>query len=310
MTGDAYFCDYFRASTPWKVERIVPVLKGIVESDFSSWVAAPNPLYRGEVAMYQLQGGKRVLHVEYGGVYADGCLFLGSGLGGVANRLYGAVRASRMPHRVTRLDVAIDFDRPGVAGQAFEVAQEVAKRYGLAVSMQGDWRSDVVRVGGRTLYVGSRKSAYFLRLYEKGLHPDFLQEGRPNWFRIEAEIKPEKPDDKRVVTGRGLVENFCSRKWAAEIVQAVGGAVVDGITTGRTEQRPDLERQVKTLAMQYKRTIDQLRVLCADDRGVGLYLGLLRDLLEKQGGVHDFRELSNSGSMAEFVAVQANSGRV
>ena len=142
-----------------------------------------------------------VAHVEYGGVFGSGTLFQGSGLGGVSNRLYEAIRASEMPHRVTRADVALDFDREGIAEQAFRVALEIATREKLAVKMLGDWRPDGEREGGRTLYVGSTKSAYFLRLYEKGLHPEQIGVGRPNWFRIEAQITPEKQTTSAVLRG-------------------------------------------------------------------------------------------------------------
>ena len=47
----------------------------------------------------------------------------------------------------------------------------------------GDW--DDFPEKGRTLYLGSQSSPVRMRLYEKGLQPEYAHLNRPNWARIE-----------------------------------------------------------------------------------------------------------------------------
>ena len=54
----------------------------------------------------------------------------------------------------------------------------------------GDW--DDFPEKGRTLYLGSQSSPVRMRLYEKGLQPEYAHLNRPNWARIEVQVRPAK----------------------------------------------------------------------------------------------------------------------
>lgn len=94
-----------------------------------------------------------------------------------------AVRRMPAPHRVTRADVRLDVIKAGEFDRLFAILAAFAKERRMRVSQQGDWVNNVER----TFYVGSRESAFMLRVYEKG-----QKEGsHPDWVRIELEVKPK-----------------------------------------------------------------------------------------------------------------------
>lgn len=84
----------------------------------------------------------------------------------------------------SRLDVALDFDHE----QAFDLlaadAIAIATRKGLSLDQRGDW----TRNTGRTLYVGSRTSAFYLRIYE---YRDCHGYGFPCRLELEVKVKPK-----------------------------------------------------------------------------------------------------------------------
>lgn len=136
------------------------------------------------------QGGNRVATVLYGG--PNGHPNVEASGGEYAPRLAALLRA-RGPHRVTRCDVAVDLFGAGMFAALKELAGAIADRNGL------DCRDVTNRdtAKGDTRYLGSRKSAVFARIYEKGksggatvgdVPPDLLR----HWVRVELEIKPQK----------------------------------------------------------------------------------------------------------------------
>ena len=70
----------------------------------------------------------------------------------------------------------------------FENCISIAKDMRLKTSVIGDWYGD----GGRTLYIGSAKSAYRMRIYEKGKQDDNASIGGVNWVRFELVCRPDK----------------------------------------------------------------------------------------------------------------------
>lgn len=108
------------------------------------------------------------------------------------------VRRKWPAHNVTRLDAAEDFDAPGafdaLMSQCLDIADNTAPTP-LVVEHVGDWHRAEL---GRTIYLGSRKSAVRLRLYEKGKQlrnqaPDEDKDSySPDWVRLELQIRPQK----------------------------------------------------------------------------------------------------------------------
>ena len=96
-------------------------------------------------------------------------------------------------HSVTRVDVAIDacFSdsvsglNPGVV---LAGCVDVAVSHRLGTTMLGDWSGR--DESGRTLYIGSAKSAIRVRVYEKGRQPDTMPFD-PDWVRFELVYRPK-----------------------------------------------------------------------------------------------------------------------
>ena len=100
-----------------------------------------------------------------------------------------ALRA-RFEHRVTRVDACADFDAPGAFEALLAPSIEVKKERRIMGGKAGDW--DDFPEKGRTLYLGSQSSPVRMRLYEKGLQPEYAHLNRPNWARIEVQVRPAK----------------------------------------------------------------------------------------------------------------------
>lgn len=103
------------------------------------------------------------------------------------------LRAHFPDHSVTRCDIAADtsFESPVqfvTATEMFKHCIAIANEMGLSTSVIGDWFGD----GGRTLYIGSAKSAYRMRIYEKGKQDDNVLIGGVNWVRFELVCRPDK----------------------------------------------------------------------------------------------------------------------
>lgn len=96
-------------------------------------------------------------------------------------------------HRVTRCDIAADIAQEGAYEELTGIARTIARQCGV----QGREIVPDDRRQGRTLYVGSRQSTVFLRIYEKGkkdrgLYGEWPDELLDSWVRCELEVKPQK----------------------------------------------------------------------------------------------------------------------
>lgn len=146
----------------------------------------------------------------------------------------------RLPdHRVTRADVAADFDYPGAWSDIEALALGVAKNHlpePLSVDVMG--KHYMPEQGGRTTVVGSRTSTHYLRVYEKG-HEQRAKGLQPeaslDWVRAEIEVKPSKKGDKRLLASRMSPDEFAhSSPWCADFSARLGatcGAAVSLSTT-------------------------------------------------------------------------------
>lgn len=131
-------------------------------------------------------------------------------------------------HKVTRMDSAIDIDSPGEFDRITNALLDYAnnrKPKPLKISMAGDWHNGK----GRTLYIGSRQSQVFLRVYEKGFetaHKLGTEVSRPDWVRIEAEIKPQK---EFKAPASVLTPDECfGLSWLPEAMEKIGIQVSQG----------------------------------------------------------------------------------
>jgi hypothetical protein len=174
-----------------------------------------------------------------------------------------ALRATFPDHEVTRCDAAQDFDGPGTWDRLSGLLLGMADERGLSIDQNGDWYRGR---DGRTLYVGSRRSAVFLRLYEKGkqlraIGAPGAESVSPDLVRVELQSRPEG-GSRGFAAACGPMETFGFAVWAQEAARLVFGADVARVSLKPVRDSDD-ERAFRAMAEQYSGVLGRL----ADDRG-------------------------------------------
>jgi len=197
-------------------------------------------------------------------------------------------------HRVSRVDVADDFAGPGAFQQLRRVATRTARDFGVKRSriVPGD------AADGSTLYLGSRESVVFVRVYEKGkqvmreigrgaaevdgalLAADLRGHPIDTWARCEIEVKPKSHAKAELATVEPEQVWGCA-EWAARLHRDLSGVSVPRVNVGSVYQADDLTRQTRALVSQYGNTLEQLHAQLGDWACVGKQLGDV--LLEVRG---------------------------
>lgn len=120
----------------------------------------------------------------HGGHNADRPFILSSGNSSESLRFVLLQLIKNIPlanFKITRLDIAIDF-----IDSKFERLSYLLDVHASASNIKSSVAGDFMRgVDGRTLYLGSRQSRFFFRLYEKGIESS----GVKDHIRAELEIK-------------------------------------------------------------------------------------------------------------------------
>lgn len=155
------------------------------------------------------------------------------------------LRNENVIHTVSRVDSRIDFCEPGAWTRTRQYLEDLACAYRLGtrliVSPTDGWK-------GETLYLGSRKSPYFLRAYEKGkqlgekgftIRND--ENGRPilgqgwhveaghdvfpdrNWIRVEVEYKPHTRPEKASAASMMPSDVWRGRRWTLDVYKRLTG---------------------------------------------------------------------------------------
>jgi hypothetical protein len=138
-------------------------------------------------------------------------------------------------HGVSRADAALDVDNPGFWDWVIPIALDLADQLGLTIDQQGDWHRGE---GGRTLYLGSRKSAVFVRIYEKGKQLRALGEDPDaslHLVRLETQCRPEKAFKRQAWTATPH-EIFCTSKAATRLLSLIQGRDYAHVPPGHVRQ--------------------------------------------------------------------------
>lgn len=183
-----------------------------------------------------------------------GCHLLVAG-GDSCQPIVTEVRSVLPEHRVSRVDVAADFDYPGawkdLEGIALRIALE-HKPKPLMTEVHGDHYQHQT---GRTSTFGSRTSTHFLRVYEKGF--EMRQKGLiPNasvdWVRAEIEIKPTKKGDaRRDAASLSPDELAFSNSWCSEFARSVGAKCGLAVRLSTKRTKSAFEAMLYHMAQQY-----------------------------------------------------------
>ena len=175
------------------------------------------------------------------------------------------VRSTWPDHSVSRLDVAMDFQEgPEFFNDMASWLIDYAKENRLKTAFAGDWANGQA---GRTLYVGSRKSAVFIRLYEKGMEQ--LAKGNSvapvDWVRFEAEIKPANKAAKQKMASVQARDCFGASLLLRDFAALLGDKY-EPIKVGTVWKQTDFDRSFQHMCYQYGDVIKAAFEICGDDK--------------------------------------------
>lgn len=185
-------------------------------------------------------------------------------------------------HRVTRVDSCADFDAVGAWDALLAPCLEVKKEHRLKGSKFGDW--DDFPEDGRTLYLGAPSSVVRARLYEKGKQPDYVHLQKPDWVRLELQVRPAK-EAKADYNRISAIDCWGASKWSRDLAAKVLQNHVDPHPAGTTYKLTERDAALRWMCKQYG---SHLMSLAADLGGwdcVGLTLRETLQELEKANGV-------------------------
>lgn len=163
-------------------------------------------------------------------------------------------------HTVTRMDAAEDFQAEGAWDQLNALCLAMADEQGLKVSQAGDYHRNR---DGRTLYVGSRKSPVYIRLYEKGKQLRAKIEGEfggvipADWVRLEAQVRPQK-DSKKAAAYVTPEQAWGFSAWTSELAMRSMRLDVPRVQMHVWREADD-ERAFRFMVKQYGHMLERLR---------------------------------------------------
>lgn len=184
--------------------------------------------------------------IQYGGDSVGTGVYV-SVLGSHSGRVRDSVQG--WDAKLLRADIALDFNGSEYFGKIALELVNLAKLKKLKTSTVGDWAQ---RVGGRTLYVGSRTSAFMIRLYEKYKQKGIDTNGEET-IRLELEIKPYKHArlsafslSASELVGSSSVYSPIFKKYIE---------INEGITLANIRKETSHESALRQLVIQYQNTL-------------------------------------------------------
>lgn len=218
------------------------------------------------------QDGSEIGAVMWGGRQGDRCMIevKGEHSPSVVNHL-----RERFPHRCTRVDSCADFDAPRAFERLYRLCRSVKKANRLMGGKAGDWEDFPEK--GRTLYIGSTSSVTRLRLYEKGKQPGYEHLNRPDWARIEIQVRPAK-EAKSEFSKLSPLDVWGASSWSRDLAGAVLAEHVDPHPAGSTYRLTERDAALTWMCRQYGAHLISL----AQDLGGWDVLGLtLNDMIKE-----------------------------
>lgn len=239
------FFDWYSATVPESADSVIPTF--LDSFDLSSFrQIKPRNSYSHAVEIHR--GDVSIAKLFWGGVNGSDVHVQASG--GQANRVAQMVRHWWPAHRVARADVAEDYTAAGAFEVLSAVCLSVADEFNVKVAQHGDWHRNR---DGRTLYIGSRQSVVFLRVYEKG-----KQLGKdPDWTRVEFEIKPNSRQ-KGMLATMAPTEMLGLSRWATAVQENLSrGTGIEPVRRAY-QVKTDLSKALDWMLRQYGPTLEQV----------------------------------------------------
>lgn len=222
--------------------------------------------------------GHEVGAVSFGGKQGD--LVMLEVKGEHSPAVVEALRA-RFEHKVTRADSCADFDAPKAFSQLYRTCRAVKKAHGLMGGKAGDWEDFPEK--GRTLYLGAKSSPCRVRLYEKGLQPEYVHLSRENWVRLELQIRPKGIESGHAFSSLSALEVWGAGRWTRDLAAQVLQSHVDPHPAGTVHRMSTAEHKLFWMCKQYGGLLVELAVDLGSWECVGL---TIKEMIEMQKRLH------------------------
>jgi len=152
-------------------------------------------------------------------------------------------------HRVTRMDVALDYTGPGVFDHLQGIARAVVDRNRLKSGLM--FQPDLLE-RGRTYRIGSPTSPVLVRLYEKGLHESTRHRSEdPDWTRLELQVRPQKAAKATFASVEPMAA-WGATRWTSQLIEAIAGDEPERLCVDPRKES-EWERTQAALIQQYGR---------------------------------------------------------
>lgn len=192
-------------------------------------------------------------------------------------------------HLVTRLDSAQDYIEPGAYPRLRRVARKVAKARRMSFRAVVDVLNPQA---GRTQYIGSNKSDYLGRLYEKGweqmakargllpgLQLDTItntttgEQVKPeDWVRLELQSRPQGEEARRLAAVATPEQAWTFTEWTHELAKEAMALDLERFYI-RTRKMSKDEEALRWMCQQYGAMLGRLQNDLGDWQCVGLQIG-------------------------------------
>lgn len=174
------------------------------------------------------------------------------GKGETTPPLVEGIRRYFPEHSAPRIDVAEDYDEPGV----FEALQSLIRLHkgervkGGYVALPDDVQD------GKTWAAGTRGGVGYIRLYEAGKHPDRVHLAKPDWVRAEVEVRPHYARDKAAAAKMSPLEIWGMTAWTHKVGEALSQCPI-------TRFEPQIRRYshdktTRYIALTFRRHLEEM----------------------------------------------------
>lgn len=257
--------DWYQATIPESSETVAAWAKMV----WPDGIMRPCKPKNGTAHAFQMCLGELVVMTAMwgGGMEGHGVNVFASGID--APFFAQQIRRKWPIHRVTRADVALDFDGPGAWDWGYKLLTDVADKYRLKTRHEGDYHR---AEDGRSFYLGGRQSVVRGVIYEKGKQIPELE--MPNLVRIEIRVFPKDKHSGEVVAMIEPSALYGCSKWSADLGAYLSSCdEMERVVIGTRWNKSDRAKAIRALVKQYG---GHLGELCGELGGwdeVGLHLG-------------------------------------
>lgn len=255
--------DYYNASIDANYRSVIACLQ--TSKDLTDVV--PTSPRNGYEKAYKLVRGEETFSTIMWGGKNVGSGVWACATGENAPEFSDLIRQKFEHHRLLRADIAIDYCESGAWESLSSHALATADRHNLKVEHRGDFHREI---GGRTIYVGSRKSAAYQRTYEKGKQ---LGED-PDFVRVELELKPQNLRAKELYAAATPEQMLMATRWTQDYYAILADITgIRPIAPGTIRKKSDDQRALEFMAKQYGNVLRRkLESMGGDAESFGMYI--------------------------------------